>query len=451
MAHVFIALPTYLARIENSGLLFAMLRASEKHKLITSTVGSSANCYAMNDLWNQALHRRGEGVTHFFMLHSDIVPENLFIDKMVAVMEKTGADILSAVIPLKDEKGLTSTALDEPMGDFPQKWRVKRLTMREVCGYPETFTSETLLVNDGCMIVDLRKPWVEKVHFHFDDDIIEHHGRRIPVCAPEDWNFSRDARALGASIWATREVYATHHGSTSFPNDRPWGVWETDTLCETGRKRDPDVQAAVDAAIYVPGYMSAMELAWLAENAKGKETVIEVGSWLGRSTKAMAMTVGGSVYAVDHWKGTGGGDATGEEAKTIDPFAEFCHNVGYELNRRKVQTIHMKHEDLSEPLTCHDGLTLDVHLVEPADLLFIDGSHEEVDVRRDIKNCVSKVKPGGILCGHDYTPAHPGVIAAVNDMLPGFQVAPGTSIWWVKLLPVDASPKATNAPGSTQR
>ncbi|MBA7612186.1 hypothetical protein ES703_19422 [subsurface metagenome] len=53
-----------------------------------------------------------------------------------------------------------------------------------------------------------------------------------------------------------------------------------------------------------------------------------------------------------------------------------------------------------------------------ADLLFIDGAHHYKQVRRDIKNYWPKLKPGGILLGHDYSnrPIHRGVVKAADEL-----------------------------------
>ena len=111
--------------------------------------------------------------SHFCLLHDDIVPEPLWLDKMMRIMEEQHADILSVVVPLKNDKGLTSTALDVGVGDEDPHWRVKRLTLKEIYNdYEPTFTHEKLLVNTGLMLVDLRKPWVENVWFAFEDKII---------------------------------------------------------------------------------------------------------------------------------------------------------------------------------------------------------------------------------------------------------------------------------------
>jgi hypothetical protein len=131
---------------------------------------------------------------------------------------------------------------------------------------------------------------------------------------------------------------------------------------------------------------------------------------------------------VDHWKGTLN-DPTLEEAKTIDPWAEFNHNLGPEINSRKVIPIARGHEEVGPTMTYYDGLTLDTCPVGPVDMVFIDGDHEYEAVKRDILNARKMLKPGGILCGHDFSDAHPGVMKAVRELVPGFSVGAGASIW----------------------
>lgn len=63
------------------------------------------------------------------------------------------------------------------------------------------------------------------------------------------------------------------------------------------------------------------------------------------------------------------------------------------------------------------------------DLVFIDGSHLEPDVRDDITAWRPKVRPGGLLSGHDYGWSdHPGVKAAVDALLG--VVCHQESVWW---------------------
>jgi len=241
MASICLGIPTYLDRIESSGTMFAVVHCTREHTVAAISSSCSANCWGFNTLWLQALDLRARGFTHFCLLHSDIVPEDGFIDKLYEAMTRVGADVISAVVPIKDPTGLTSTAIDEPYGDMDPRWRKRRLSMKEVFALAPTFTHPRILLNTGLMMVDMTKPWVEKVHFHFDDMIIEHKGRRMAVFSPEDWNFSMDARALGAQLWATREVSLVHVGQQRFPNSSAWGDWETDVLAPHEISRSSEV------------------------------------------------------------------------------------------------------------------------------------------------------------------------------------------------------------------
>ncbi len=49
------------------------------------------------------------------------------------------------------------------------------------------------------------------------------------------------------------------------------------------------------------------------------------------------------------------------------------------------------------------------------DMVFIDADHSYEPVARDIDAWVPKVKPGGILAGHDHCDMFPGVIKAVAE------------------------------------
>lgn len=50
------------------------------------------------------------------------------------------------------------------------------------------------------------------------------------------------------------------------------------------------------------------------------------------------------------------------------------------------------------------------------DFVFIDADHVYENVKKDIQAWLPKIKPGGIIAGHDYCEAHPGVIQAVHEV-----------------------------------
>ena len=420
MASILLGIPSYKSDM-NIGLLFPMLNATKKHKLEVANTDTSATCFSFNQLWVQALDLWEQGkISHFLMVHSDIVPQNLFIDKMMEIADRCGADILSAIVPIKNTLGLTSTAMDEQVGDEDPRWRVRRVTMREAHAMPKTWTHDKVLLNTGLMLVKMGD-WCKQIHFHFDDDIIMYRGKRTPQCFPEDWNLSRDAHKLGVKLYATREVAVTHMGHQGFPNFQPWGSLETDF-----KNPDPDpiIDAAVEAAGKLAGYMSPNELRWLANQAKDAEVIIELGSWKGRSTKALAMATSGTVYAVDNWGGNSGDDETGIESREKGAAvirAEFEANLAEEIASGKVRIIDCDHAVAGHEL-------LEQLVGKRADLIFIDGDHTKEAVTRDIMAMKPFVKPGGKLCGHDFSPLEIGVMEAVNENLTDPEVV-ADSIW----------------------
>ncbi len=50
------------------------------------------------------------------------------------------------------------------------------------------------------------------------------------------------------------------------------------------------------------------------------------------------------------------------------------------------------------------------------DFVFLDADHVYKSIHKDILAWRSKIKPGGILAGHDYCEAHPGVAQAVDEI-----------------------------------
>lgn len=53
------------------------------------------------------------------------------------------------------------------------------------------------------------------------------------------------------------------------------------------------------------------------------------------------------------------------------------------------------------------------------DFVFLDADHVYPRVYEDIHAWLPKIRPGGIIAGHDYNEPHGGVIQAVNEIFPG--------------------------------
>lgn len=125
----------------------------------------------------------------------------------------------------------------------------------------------------------------------------------------------------------------------------------------------------------------------------------EIGSYLGASTSfiaAAASLKNGVVHCVDVWDNR----AMGIE-QALDTFNEFVKNT----------------KDFSKHILVHRG---ESHLIscevpDHLDLLFIDGDHSYLGVKKDLEHYVKKLRPGGILLLHDFT--YPEVQQAVREFL----------------------------------
>lgn len=253
---VFLGCPSYNNLIHAGAAQSIYQTASRNFNVMAMVQGrglTSPNC---NDIWCTALNARldNPAVKWFAMLHADVAPEPWWIDIAIAEAERTKADMLSAVIPLKDARAVTSTVIasedwtpDNIAAGKSLPKRFGRLTMRQVMHsrFPKTFgineccdalaqlpeemqvtnaPRHMLLLNTGCMVVRLTAniDW-EKVFFSVIDGIMLQNGRYVQWDASEDWLFSARMAFAGARCMATKAVRAMHWGNSPFPNDRPWG------------------------------------------------------------------------------------------------------------------------------------------------------------------------------------------------------------------------------------
>lgn len=218
---LFVALPSYDGRRFNARAMSELLQVRNMDVRCQEIHGSllTLNC---NRAWATALNA---GATFFLMLHDDILPvSDDWINTMFRALVTNKAGVVSVVSPIKTPDGITSTAIetDEP-------WNPRRLTMTEVFERPETWTEDGLLLNTGLMLVDFRQDWVRDVHFTMNDRLVRKpDGEYAAEVQPEDWNFSRMARAAGARLFATREVVIQHIGRAGYDNSCVWGSAATD-------------------------------------------------------------------------------------------------------------------------------------------------------------------------------------------------------------------------------
>ncbi len=237
--NVYVAVPTYNNHMHN-GTCRSLLKATRRHTIHVPILNTSLLPQSFNGLWTRGLNHRRHPMypaDYFVMIHADVECMNLhWIDILVNLIEKYNADVVSTVIPLKDSRGVTSTAI----GDKEDEWRInKRFTMKEVFNFPSTFCLEdtkedgVLVVNTGLFIARIKSAWAEQILFHIASrNYKDENGDFGTETYPEDWNFSRQLHALGCKYYATRELTVKHHGDWEYSNDSPWGTLEHDNGSE---------------------------------------------------------------------------------------------------------------------------------------------------------------------------------------------------------------------------
>lgn len=165
----------------------------------------------------------------------------------------------------------------------------------------------------------------------------------------------------------------------------------------------------LDRALAIPGWMDHDELLWLARQASLAPRILEIGSHQGRSTRALADHTSGRIVTVDLWK------------RDAD-YAAFSSNLSDHIEQGRVTALRSSHEHLLSALS-------DPSLSLSYDFIFIDGSHAEPHVRRDLVHACSVLAPDGLLAGHDFGVHAPGVVRAVLDLFPNARAVPYTRIW----------------------
>jgi len=362
---------------------------------------------SFNLLWCWALNRaeQGKPVDYFAMLHSDIEVEDFWLDKLIAELEEQKLDVLSAVVPIKDGKGITSVALERPDHD---NWNPHcRLSMDEVINeLPVTFTSNDvgypLLLNTGCWVAKFDIEWAKLVHFTINDRVIYDKSKSmyVPQVESEDWYFSRLLNEMKLKVGATRIVKIDHIGKIHYSNYRNWG---TDPFDMQYVEESAISKKSNDGFVFpanVDGWLLPAEGRALADAVRGKR-VLEIGSYCGLSTICMAQTAE-SVVSIDPHDGRC-------TPRPKDTYQEFVSNLE-------------KHS-VADKVVMHRADNLDVlEDGEIFDVIYIDGAHDMKSVQKDIEQALLVLDANGVMAFHDYTDGYtgfsnPGVAAAVDEFI----------------------------------
>ena len=134
--------------------------------------------------------------------------------------------------------------------------------------------------------------------------------------------------------------------------------------------------------------------------------LVEVGSWTGRSSVAIASAVPlATLYCVDPWP----------EAWVRE---QWLHNTRDYTNIVSVQG--SSPDCIGTWGSCVDAV-------------FLDASHTNPNDWANCMHWIMKIKQGGLFMGHDYTSEFPDVVTNVNKLAAMLRrkptLWPGTSLW----------------------
>jgi hypothetical protein len=154
-------------------------------------------------------------------------------------------------------------------------------------------------------------------------------------------------------------------------------------------------------------------------NQRGYKDIIEIGT-----------AYGGNAYHLRQ-------NTELEELICIDPYKYYPAMPGFTCQQEYDTLFQFASDRIGKyygismlRMTSKDALKI----MDPADLVFLDGSHEYEDVKWECENYLNIVRVGGILSGHDYN-IFEGVNKAVDEFarLSGCEVnqLPG-NIWYIE-------------------
>lgn len=166
------------------------------------------------------------------------------------------------------------------------------------------------------------------------------------------------------------------------------------------------LERARAAADTVEGWLTAAEgelLFSLAASCPPGGTIVEIGSWKGKSTTWLAEGAGAGsgvrVFAIDP-----------HEPYLADPHADSLGDFRANMERLGLTA-------MVTPIVARSEAAA-ASFDTPVDVLFIDGDHEEAPVTADLALWLPKLRVGGVIALHDVRNREwPGVSRALGRLL----------------------------------
>jgi hypothetical protein len=167
----------------------------------------------------------------------------------------------------------------------------------------------------------------------------------------------------------------------------------------------------IDNALKIEGWVEPDELQRIAEWSSNRHKIIEIGSWKGRTTRAICDNTDDLVVTIDHWEGAL--EPVDDGFWEVDKFGPdyvynmFQKNLADHIKSSKLSVYKMSSEEAAQLLIEEYGFGY-------FDMIWIDGGHEYEVVRKDMVYFRPLLRRYGQMCGHDYY--YPGVKKALDEV-----------------------------------
>jgi predicted O-methyltransferase YrrM len=351
----------------------------------------------MDDAYNELAEQSIAAGAEFTLFVDDDtqLPPNA-IPELLNVLENSSPDVMAAGGIYTTRDYPISPLVFQGFGQGPfWKWKVGEIFPCHSIG------SGAMMVRNE-VFSKIEKPWFKKI-----DTLNElaTYGDLFPLdglhagMVSVDIFFCQKLAQSGFKVMAHGGVLPIHWGSDGKPYYLPLDSYPM----------------KIAKAHRIDGWMSASELMWLAKQAESHKQIVEIGSYLGRSTRALGDYTNGTVWVFDDWQGP----RDIATPRNGDFLHAFENNLGDLLESGRVKMVNGDHRDTS--LIPNDLVP---------DMVFIDGSHEFADVKGDIGNWKNRISKGGIICGHDIS--RPGVKnAVISEFSDAWRTIPNTDLWSV--------------------
>ena len=225
MSYILLGYPTYnhQAYFGSVATIQQAVLPGQGHTMIVRNGNNSILPHCFNMLWCRALNGTFD---YFAMLHADVMPDPGWLTLLLDELNRVDADVVSAVIPIKDGTNLVSMGIGKT--EDGRGKMVKQFTLDQ-CPKEATFNFDSLpgdlrslgdylMINTGCWVCRMKRDWNTKVWFEVETWTECIDGLWKCGVLSEDWRFSEMLHQQGCSVYATTKLKLGHIGSHVWNN-----------------------------------------------------------------------------------------------------------------------------------------------------------------------------------------------------------------------------------------